>query len=207
MHLRRAGREGLLKDAEHLRQIILHRRDLIPVADRRSRSDAIWKRLVELPAFQGASQALFYLSFKSEVETEMMRRLTRDLGMTVAAPRSMRGSFDMRFFVLPPEEPLASGPYGVLQPAEGLPLADLKLRSVVLVPGSVFDRRGQRLGWGGGYYDRWLSGEGKGLASVGLAFSEQVVEEVPAQVHDLPVDFLVTDTETVDCRKVRGQGI
>lgn len=185
--------------ARELRERMRKIRDGIPAHERLRKSDEIWKRLVEVPPFQTASTALFYVSFGSEVETTMMRRLARELGMTVACPRSKPGDKTMRFHVLASDDELSPGAYGILQPAPECPLADLK-DAVVLVPGVVFDRRGHRLGFGAGYYDRWLAGEGKNLPSIGLAFHEQVVEAVPQEPHDIPVDWLVTDKEAIKCR-------
>lgn len=190
-------------DAEALRRRILGARDKMPAAVRLNRSDAVWKRLVEVPAYQTAPLALFFITHGTEVETAMMRRLSRELGIAVAAPRSEPGSHSMRFHLLEDDEAMVPGAYGILQPPPEAPLAVLTPDTVVLVPGAVFDRKGNRLGFGGGYYDRWLSGEGKGLATVGLAFREQVVEAVPVQPHDVPVDLLVTDEEVVDCAAAR----
>jgi 5-formyltetrahydrofolate cyclo-ligase len=186
-------------DASEMRKRALERRAAMPAALRLQRSDAIWKRLVEVPEFQQAPQALFFITHGSEVETEVMRRLSRELGMVVAAPRAEPSSRAMRFHVLDGDEALIPGPYGILQPSSEAPLAALSPDTVVLVPGSVFDRRGNRLGFGGGYYDRWLAGEGKGLPTVGLAFHEQLVEQVPVQPHDVPLRWIVTDKESVDC--------
>jgi 5-formyltetrahydrofolate cyclo-ligase len=185
-------------DAKQLREMVRKRRDGMPERERLRKSDEVWKRLVELPAFQMASTALFYVSVSSEVETAMMRTLTRELGMTVACPRSKPGDKSMSFHVLASEDELSPGAYGILQPAAETPLADLK-DAVVLVPGMAFDRQGHRLGFGGGYYDRWLAGPGQGLPTVALAFHEQVVESVPQEAHDIPIQWLVTDKETVDC--------
>lgn len=188
-------------DANTLRRSILAKRDALNEATRLAKSDAVWKRLVELEAFQTASQALFYLTHGSEVDTELMRRMTRELGMTVAAPRSFPGTKEMHFHVLGEDEDavLTPGPYGILQPAAETPHAVLGPDTVVIVPGAVFDRQGHRLGFGSGYYDRWLAGEGKGLRRIGLAFHEQVVDHVPTQPHDMDMDYIVTDTEVVDC--------
>jgi len=186
-------------DASQLRTLILGHRNAIPPDVRLKRSDAIWKRLVEVPAFQTARLALFYVTLGSEVETGMMRRLSRALGMAVAAPRAEPSGRRMRFHLLPSDDALIVGPYGVLQPAADAPLAPLGAGAVVLVPGTVFDAGGNRLGMGGGFYDRWLSGEGRGLPTIGLAFHEQVVDQVPASPHDVPVQWLVTDKETHAC--------
>ena len=189
-----------MPDAATLRRLLLHRRDLLTEDERARKSDAIWKRLAEVPAFQLAEQALFYISHGSEVDTTMMRRLAREMGLQVFAPRSSPGTKAMQFHLLPEDEPLISGAYGILQPPPDLPLADLSKPSVVIVPGVGFDHRGNRLGFGGGYYDRWLAGDGKGLPTVALAFSDQVVEAIPVKEHDIPVEVLVTDTETVECK-------
>ena len=188
-----------MPDAETLRKSLLKRRDALAPEDRVRKGDAIWKRLMEVPVFQMAEQALFYISHGSEVDTAVMRRLAREMGLTVCAPRSRPGDRHMHFHTLPEDEPLSSGPYGILQPAEDLPLADLSKPSVVVVPGVGFDLRGNRLGFGGGYYDRWLAGDGKGLPTVGLAFHEQLEDAIPVKVHDIPVQWLVTDHQLVDC--------
>lgn len=186
-------------DSATLRPLLIHRRDMLAELDRARKSDEIWKRLAEVPAFQMAEQALFYVSHGSEVDTTMMRRLTREMGLTVCAPRSRPGDRHMQFHVLPEDEPFSSGPYGILQPADDLPLADLSRPSVVIVPGVGFDRRGNRLGFGGGYYDRWLAGDGKGLPTVALAYHEQMVDAIPVRIHDVPVQFVITDRESIDC--------
>ena len=192
-------------DAQTLRRQILAKRDTLNEATRLAKSDAVWKRLIELEQFQTASQALFYLTHGSEVDTALMRQLTRELGMLVGAPRSFPGTKEMHFHLLGEDEDsvLTPGPYGILQPAPETSHAVLGSDTVVLVPGAVFDRKGHRLGFGSGYYDRWLAGEGKGLVRVGLAFHEQVVDHVPTQPHDMDMDFIVTDTEVVDCAAQR----
>ena len=76
-------------------------------------------------------------------------------------------------------------------------LVEKKNIDLIVVPGVVFDRQGYRIGFGGGYYDRYLSDfEGKRIA---LAFDEQVIEAVPRESHDLPVHILITETERIVC--------
>lgn len=189
-------------DAATLRRQVLAKRDAINEATRLAKSDAVWKRLVELEAFQMAPQALFYMTHGSEVDTALMRRMTRELGMAVAVPRSMPGAKSMQFHLLGEDEDgvLIPGAYGILQPSPETPLAVLTPDTVVLVPGAVFDRKGHRLGFGSGYYDRWLAGEGKGLVKVGLAFDEQVVDHVPTEAHDVDMDWVVSDKACIECR-------
>jgi 5-formyltetrahydrofolate cyclo-ligase len=181
-----------------LRDEIQKRRDALSPQERAAKSEQIWKRLAELPEFQKAGQALFYVSFKSEVETSLMREMSREVGLTVAVPRSDQGGRRMVFYALDREDELESGPYGILQPpADPEKIVDLEVPTVVLVPGLVFDLKCNRLGWGAGFYDRFLAGEGKGLPSVGLAFDCQVLDSVPTQEHDVPVDVVVTESRVI----------
>jgi 5-formyltetrahydrofolate cyclo-ligase len=197
------GARDRMNDRDEQRRLFLARRDALTPAERLTKSDAIWKRLVELPAFQRAEAAFFYVTHGSEVDTALMRRMARELGMRVAAPRSRPGDFSMAFHWLDSEDALIPGAYGILQPEPSAPRAELGPGVVVLVPGVAFDPRGHRLGFGGGYYDRWLAGPGRGAWTVGLAFGEQVAEFVESLPHDRPVDGLVTDRGTFDCATLR----
>ncbi len=78
---------------------------------------------------------------------------------------------------------------------------------LVVIPGTGFDIQGNRLGYGGGYYDRLLGYESKQLAevehipTVALAFEEQIGEEIPAEPHDIQVDMIITDKRLIRCTK------
>ena len=188
---------------DQVRQDYLRHRDAIEPALRMAKSDAIWKRLVELPVFQRAEAAFFYITHGSEVDTTLMRQMARELGMRVAAPRSKPGDHSMVFHWLDFEDALVPGAYGILQPEPSTPPALPGPRVVVLVPGVAFDAQGNRIGFGGGYYDRWLAGGGHGAATVGLAFHEQLAPALRPEAHDRPVDVVVTDRQVLDCAAFR----
>lgn len=191
-------------DRASQRQEARSRRDALPAPERKEKSLLIWKRLQELPAFREASQALFFASFQGEVDTAPMRQGSRDLGMDVAAPRPDPVAKRLVFYLLGDKEGLEAGPYGVPQPREDSDMvADLEVPSVVLVPGLAFDAAGNRLGYGGGYYDRFLAGEGRDLPKIGLAFDAQLLDQIQPQAHDVPVDFIVTESRTLHCAKAR----
>jgi 5-formyltetrahydrofolate cyclo-ligase len=188
-------------EASRLRRAALELRDALPIPERAARSSAIWKRLVEVPEFRDARQALFFVSFGSEVDTAPMRERARILGMAVAVPKCVPATKSMRFHLAPSERLLLPGAYGILEPPEDAPEADLTLATAVLVPGSAFDRNGNRLGMGAGYYDRWLPEAGRGMPRIGLAFDVQLFDAVPVQAWDQPLDILVTDRETLRFRR------
>jgi 5-formyltetrahydrofolate cyclo-ligase len=186
--------------AAEYRSIYVLKRDTLTSLERAKKSEEIWKRLATLPVFRERSQALFYVSFKSEVDTTLMRSQARGLGMTVAVPRVQRQGKRMVFHDTGSDEKLEPGDFGVLQPADDPEtVTELQDASVILVPGLVFDRKGNRLGWGEGYYDRFLAGEGLGLPSVGLAFDIQLAQQVPVNPHDVALNWIVTESGVIDC--------
>ncbi|HTB21246.1 MAG TPA: 5-formyltetrahydrofolate cyclo-ligase [bacterium] len=188
-------------DVAELRKSVLERRKAMPLSLRLELSESIGRRLLDVPLMRSPSiaQVLFFISHGSEVETGPLRRRCRALGLAVAAPRCEAGPKKLHFYGVDEPEALVPGPYGILEPAADARPADLWIPSLVLVPGSVFDRRGNRLGMGHGYYDRWLASEGRGLPTIGLAFESQLVPQVPATSLDIPVQWLVTENEIIHC--------
>ncbi len=175
------------------RQAALARRRSVPLKERPRRSEAIWEVLRTWPKFLACREVLLYVSVGSEVDTGVIRRGCLSLGMGVFAPRCDPTVKGMDFFAWDDAYGLQIGPVGVPEPAAGAPPARLGPQSVVLVPGVAFDRRGHRLGLGGGYYDRWLAGPGRHVLSVGLAFEEQIVDAIEARPWDVPVAWVVSD--------------
>ena len=92
------------------------------------------------------------------------------------------------------EEDLVPGPFGILQPRTGAAPVDPQELSVVLVPAIAYDRRGYRLGYGGGYYDRFLPRLGRAAVTAGLVYDALLLAELPAEGHDRPVQWVLTET-------------
>ena len=98
-----------------------------------------------------------------------------------------------------PRDLLLEGPYGIMQPSAHLPEV---LPDIVFVPLAAFDRRGHRIGFGAGYYDRTLASlrAMKPILAVGTAYSVQEVPAIPEEPHDQRLDLVITETEWIDCR-------
>ena len=94
---------------------------------------------------------------------------------------------------------LVPGPFGLLEPNPKNEEADLSSLEVILVPGVVFDVKGYRIGYGGGFYDRVLK-ETRAL-KVGVCYSFQLVESLPVEPHDVPVDLIITEDGIIQCQK------
>lgn len=183
-----------------LRQKMRALRDSLSAEDRRERSRGIFQNLDSLPPFRVAELVLFYASFGSEVDTwEMMERSQR-CGKRIALPRVEQGSGNLLAFEISDlGGDLRPGYRGIPEPqgTGGRKVKEEEL-GLIIVPGLVFDRRGYRLGYGKGYYDRFLSHlSRRRIPSAGLAFDFQVVEELPTSPRDVPLDWIITEERII----------
>lgn len=182
----------------HFRQL---RRELAP--DLRREADArIEERLAILPAFAQADVVLTYLDMGSEVRTHGIIEHAWAVGKIVALPRCVPGTHEMAWYCVESFGGLVRSRFGVEEPdpvqARQLVLDGGK-RAVALVPGLTFDERGYRLGYGGGFYDRFLA-DFDGV-SVGLCREVQMSDDLRAagvvDAFDLPVQLVATEARTI----------
>ncbi|HEX2025690.1 MAG TPA: 5-formyltetrahydrofolate cyclo-ligase [Actinomycetota bacterium] len=165
--------------------------------ERARRSRRIEERLFALPEVASARTILLFYSFGSEVATGDMAGRVWSSGGRVLLPFLHEGR--MHVAEVREGDELVPAPYGAKEPARRVP-ADPAEADVVITPGLAFDRGGGRLGYGGGHYDRLLDGLPRDRLRVGIAFAEQLVDEVPVGAKDRRVDLVVTDDEVIDAR-------
>jgi 5-formyltetrahydrofolate cyclo-ligase len=158
------------------------------------KSCKIAKRLFALGAFKRAKIVMFYVAKDGEVETRQMIAKAQGLGKRIVVPHINRKTKKMLACQLKNmHEELCRGPYGVHQPKENCKqTVGFKSIDLVVVPGIAFSQDGQRLGRGGGYFDRFLSRLDKKTFRVGLAFDFQIVKNIPSLSHDEPVDLVIS---------------
>lgn len=180
--------------AEFRRSMIEARRRL-PPADRRERSRRITAACARLPAFDAAEILCTYVDFREEVETRSFISDLLAAGRRVAVPVHLHGSpRPLVFAEIGSLAELVPNHLGILQPphetARFLPTTAIP---VFFVPGVAFDLAGRRLGYGLGFYDRAFAAAATGALKVGLAFETQVLERLPSDPHDIPMDLVVTE--------------
>jgi 5-formyltetrahydrofolate cyclo-ligase len=165
------------------------------------RSGRVAQRLRETGAWTWMDVLLSFLSMPREIDTDGMIGAARARGTPVAVPRIREGEID--FLLMPPDAPApARDRWGIPVPDPSWPaLAAARAgKLLVCAPGLAFDRKGNRLGRGKGFYDRFLSrarADGARCVVLGICFSEQLVEEVPHEQSDQLVDGVVTEKETL----------
>jgi 5-formyltetrahydrofolate cyclo-ligase len=155
-------------------------------------------RLLELPEVGHASVVLAYWSFGSEVDTEPLVRRLCDAGARVALPRTTTG--DLVAVAYRPGDPLTPAGFAAMEPA-GEDVVEPPAIDLVIVPGVAFDRRCARVGYGGGFYDRYLDRTRADAPAIAVAFALQLVDAVPQGGMDRRVDAIVTEDEVIRCRR------
>ncbi|MCM8782956.1 MAG: 5-formyltetrahydrofolate cyclo-ligase [Candidatus Omnitrophica bacterium] len=154
---------------------------------RREKSRIIKRKLFNLDVFKKAKRILFYMSFDGEVETKEMIKEAIKKGKTVAVPVCKPKDREIIPCKIGPRTIFRKGPYGIKEPCKKIPL-NLWDLDLVIVPGLAFDKQGNRLGRGKGYYDLFLKRLPRKTISIGLAFRFQMVSYLPHLPHDVKVD-------------------
>ncbi len=188
-----------MQDKASLRKEILARRDSIPGPVRKIKDRAIAERLFSLNEIRQARTVFFFASFRSEVDTfpMIMRCLAED--KRVVLPR-VEGT-DLGLYLINHPDELAPGYIKIPEPTVISDDRKVSIHDVdaIVVPGAAFDPRGNRIGYGGGFYDRLLAGLQKSVSIIAPAYEEQVIESVPAEQHDRGVTIIVTDRQEIRC--------
>ena len=191
-----------------IRQEFLKKRNNLSRDEIKSKSEKIEKELFSLPEFQRAKTVMFYVSFRSEVETEKMTRNALKLKKKIVIP-VVHGEKIVVSEIKNLKKELTKGSFGIKEPKkEFRRRVNQKEIDLVVVPGVVFDKRGGRLGYGRGYYDRFLRSKSirsrisrsRQCALIGLAFDLQIARKIPLVEEDMKVDKIVTESGIVDCK-------
>lgn len=163
-------------------------------------SSCITQSIVNTPLFQGARNILVFLSFKNEVDTSEIILAALAQGSQVFVPVVVDKNSDLKLVAYyGPQTPMRLSSYGIREPL----ISDQNTTTIdaidlVLAPGVAFDRMGHRMGYGGGFYDRMLEKVGRDqLWVIALAFSMQIVDEVPCDPWDALMDAIITEDEVI----------
>ena len=169
------------------RELIQKRRELS--AEKKAIDDlSVFGKLIGLPCFKSAERVLAYVSTQIEVDTLRLIDYCLEAGKEVAVPQCV--GENMIFRLIKSRNQLRKGAFGIMEPDDSLPAVLRFENSVCIVPALRFNKDGQRLGYGKGFYDRFL--EASGCFSIGICY-EDFMGDFPAESHDKAVDIIVTD--------------
>jgi len=188
-----------IKSTKHAARLqALARRDAIDATDRAAFSAKLVTRARELPIPRAAIVAGF-IAIRSEIDPMPLMTALRDRGNSFALPVVLPDRETMIFRAWDGISDLVKSTFGLSVPHRSAP--EVK-PDVLLIPLAAFDRRGFRIGYGKGHYDRALARiEADGpVVKIGVAFSAQEIAEVPAEPHDRRLDYMLTEAEFFACK-------
>ncbi len=192
-------------DKAQLRRTLLNRLYALPSEQRSEKSRKACQNLVSIEPFHNASTVMMFVSLPHEVDTSEAILHAWQLGKVVAVPKI---SWEQRHMIPVQINSLETGfstnAFGLRNPIAGVPVPfeDIDL---VVTPALGFDRKGNRLGRGGSFYDRFFANDQLRALKCGFGFAEQVMDSIPVAEHDLPVDMLVTDEGIIHFDNVKGE--
>ena len=174
-----------------LRKEALAKRKEMPAEERKEKSRRITEHILQSEVYQKAKSVFSFVSMGTEAETRGILKQAWKDGKIVAVPKMKQGR-EMVFLKIESLADVKEGRFGVMEPVtqeERIP----KAGDLFLVPGALFDRNKNRIGYGGGFYDTYFE-KHQGYRKIGLAFSEQISETaIPTEVNDIPLDDIVTE--------------
>lgn len=193
----------MIRDQKKLiRTSILEKRNSLKTYEIKEAEQLIINNLMKLNQFVQPQNVFCYLSFRSEVPTKEIITHCQQQGKNVYIPVCVNETKEMIISLYDHEVNLAASNYGVQEPTkETIKIADRDLLDIAIVPGAVFDSRGYRIGYGAGYYDKFFAHTKKKIYKIALAFSFQIIDEVPTDDFDIPVDCIITEKGIVICSR------
>ncbi len=190
-----------MSDSSLLRKKILVARDALPLRERRTKSLAIAQKILCLEEVEARETILLYVDFRSEVETRFLIHELLRRGKRVVLPVTLvKEKRLLPVAIHDLEKDLVPGYCSIPEPRMDIRMSQLvagREIETIIVPGSVFDEKGGRLGYGGGYYDRFMAHEAPQAKRVGLAFELQVVDRLSLLPHDELLDLVVTEKRII----------
>ena len=205
--LRKRSNEGMSNISKHiLRQKMIEKRQRTSYDEIVTKSKQIKKRLFELDVFEKSKTVMFYVGKGDEVQTKDMVLESMKMDKIVSVPyiessgnREMCASLLKNF-----DRDLTKGEYGILFPKkESYRPINASSLDLIIVPGVCFDKNGNRIGHGGGYYDHFLKSVSKKTMLIGLAFDFQVVKDVPHDERDIPMQIVLTERRILKCHNLK----
>ncbi len=187
-----------LTDKTKLRQHYRELRRSLSATERARAADAVAARLPDLPGWDAMSTIGLYFAADGELDPAPLARLCRDNGRQVLLPR-LRGKA-LEFACWDSDCTMVANRFGIPEPAPNCPSVPLEAINLLCLPLVAFDRRGTRLGMGGGFYDRTLAERPPALGLLGMAYQDQEAQRLPRQAWDQHLDWVATDKQLLDCR-------
>lgn len=186
-------------DKKEIRRKVISKRDLLK--NKIELDEVIEKKLKDNKIYKNSKNIFIYLGFGSEINTIKYVEDFLQEGKKIIVPYTDMKNKVMYGIEINTLDGLKKNKFGILEPTDGSEIFNKEDIDLIIMPGVAFDRSGNRVGYGGGYYDKFLSEINSDIPTIALAYDIQILEEVPSEKHDIKVYMVITEKETIKCLK------
>lgn len=184
-------------EKKEIRKKILEYRETIDIDQRKIWDEEIFSKLINSDLYKRSNTIFAFVSFKSEVDTHKIIKHAISNGKTICVPKINSKQEGIKIYKIEDFDQLKEGYFGILEPIKSCEEVDSNALDLILMPGVAFDRHGGRVGYGAGFYDRFLSNMNKQVPKVALAYDFQVMDTVPMDQYDVRIDGVITEREMI----------
>lgn len=185
-------------DKREMRKIIINSRDQLDAECRRSKDEKIFQSFINSTFYKNSKVIFTFVSFGSEVDTKNMIDQAIKDGKEVCVPRVISKDKGFCVYRIHGLEDLETGFYNILEPKTYCKMVDIQTIDLVIMPGVAFDSRGGRIGYGGGFYDRFLKDMNQQVKKIALAYELQLQPFIPMFEHDVRIDGLISERRILE---------
>lgn len=186
-----------------LRKEILDKRNSMNLNIKKELDNIIFNKFYESSYYKSANKIFIYVSYGSEIDTKKIINKSLDEGKRIFIPRTEYKAKLMDAVEIRSLYDLKEEKHGILEPSIDKEAIDPNELDLIVVPGVAFDKSGGRMGYGGGYYDRYfkkISYENSvKIKKVALAYCLQILEKVPMDKFDVPIDYILSENISINC--------
>ncbi|WP_291647574.1 5-formyltetrahydrofolate cyclo-ligase [Clostridium sp.] len=181
-----------------LRNKILEIRDSLDNEEKQLMDNKIFNELINTELYKKAVNIFIYISFSNEINTiDIIEKAFKDK-KNVFIPKVYKADKFMRAIKLNSFNELKKNSMGILEPIDDSNFIEKENIDLIIVPGVVFDNECNRIGYGGGYYDRYLSDIKSKRNKIALAYDLQIVNKIESESHDIKVDYIITNSQIIE---------
>lgn len=181
------------KTKSEYRNHIIKKRDALSLSEKNKKDDDIYKIIINSDLFIRSKVLFIYISFGNEVNTHKIIQYALDMGKEVCVPKVISRLKGMRALKITDLKELEISSYGILEPKDNSQEILLENMDLAIIPGLAFDLKGGRLGYGGGFYDRFFSDTNIDIRKIALAYEFQLLDGLPLEEHDITIDGIITE--------------
>lgn len=173
----------------------MEKRDSVDVEIKRAWDKSIYDNLVNSEVYKNAKVIFSFVSFKSEVDTHQIIKHALNEKKILCIPKIDSKEKGIEIYKINSLSELIIGYHKILEPPANAPRVDSSTIDLILMPGVAFDLHGGRIGYGAGFYDRFLSEMDKKVSKIALAYHFQLLENIPMEQHDVRIDGIITNED------------